>query len=128
MSVPLFAATDSVSAVLGFALDGLSLRQRTIADNISNVNTPEFRAQYVDFESVLRAAIGQAGGPGETLAGRLAATTPEVGATRTPVQANGNSVDLRKETLAAVQSQYQYQMIARAVTDRFQLLSTAAGA
>ena len=41
--------------------------------------------------------------------------------------ANGNNVDLRKETMAAVQSQFQYQMLTRAVSDRFDLIRTAAG-
>ena len=47
---------------------------------------------------------------------------------RSPVGANGNNVDLRKETLAAMQSQFQYQMVARAVTDRFDLVRTVAQA
>ena len=42
---------------------------------------------------------------------RRAVTT----ATDTPVGANDNNVDLRKETLAAIQSQFQYQMMTRAV-------------
>ena len=44
MSVPAYAVSDSVSAVLGYALDGLSLRQNTIADNLANIDTPGFRA------------------------------------------------------------------------------------
>ena len=47
--------------------------------------------------------------------------------TDTPVGANGNNVDLRKETLAAMQSQFQYQMMTRAVTDRHSLMRTAVG-
>ncbi len=50
-------------------------------------------------------------------------TTP----TDTPVGANGNNVDLRKETLAAVQSQYQYQLLTRAVNDKFTLVRDALG-
>ena len=42
--------------------------------------------------------------------------------TNAPVGANGNNVDLRKETLAAVQTQFQYQMMTRAVSDRFSLV------
>ena len=38
--------------------------------------------------------------------------------TDTPVGANGNNVDLRKETLAAIQTQFQYQLLSRAVSDR----------
>ena len=38
MSVSAYAAGDSVSSVLGFALDSLALRQRTVADNIANLS------------------------------------------------------------------------------------------
>ncbi len=124
MSVSAYAAGDSVSSVLGFALDSLSLRQRTIADNVANLETPGFRASAVDFESTLRAAVAAGDAVGSVLAGRSPSLTP----TDAPVGANGNNVDLGTETLAAVQSQFQYQLLSRAVSDRFELIRTAAGA
>jgi flagellar basal-body rod protein FlgB len=120
----LSASNDGVSAVLGFALDGLAARQRTIADNLANIDTPGYRASYVDFESQLRSAVGG----GEAAATGLVGQAPATGMSDTPVGPNGNSVDLRKETLAAMQSQFQYQMVSRAVSDRFALIRTAAGA
>ncbi|MFA6574097.1 MAG: flagellar basal body protein [Nocardioides sp.] len=119
MSVPAFSASDAVSSVLSAALDGLSMRQRVIADNIANIDTPGFRATSVDFESSLRAAISS-GDPGQLGVATLA--------TDTPVGPNGNNVDLRKETVAAMQSQFQYQMMTRAVSDRFDILRISAGA
>jgi flagellar basal-body rod protein FlgB len=119
-----FAVSDAVGQVLASALDGVAERQRVIADNIANVDTPNFRATSVDFESQLSAAIDDgsfAQADGEPV---------DVGITRTPtdtpVGANGNNVDLRKETMAAVQSQFQYQVLTRAVADRFDLVKTAA--
>lgn len=123
MSVPLYAASDAVSSVLGYALDGLSQRQNVIANNIANVDTPDFRSTTVDFESTLQAALN-----GGDVQQELAGAAPSLLATDTPVGANGNNVDLRKETLAAMQSQFQYQMVSRAVTDRFDLVKTVAGA
>ncbi len=110
--------SDAVSRVLGLALDGVSLRQRTIADNIANVDTPGFRATNVDFETSLRRAVENGEITDASTNGVRAETSP----TNTPVGANGNNVDLRKETLAAVQSQYQYQILTRAVTDRFNIM------
>ena len=115
-----FAVSDAVSQVLASALDGVTLRQQVTADNIANVDTPGFRATSVDFETDLRAAIAS-GSPDGSIA-------PTLTATDTPVGANGNNVDLRKETLAAVQTQFQYQMITRATSDRFDLLRTVAAA
>lgn len=113
------AAPDPVSSALYSALDGLALRQSVIADNIANVDTPDFRATSVDFESSLRSAILD----GSVSSGRV---TPSLNPTDTPVGENGNNVDLRKETLAAMQSQFQYQMVTRAVSDRFALITTVA--
>jgi flagellar basal-body rod protein FlgB len=117
-----FAVSDSVSQVLASALDGVSLRQRVIADNIANVDTPGFRASSVDFETQLKAAISD--GSFEEGVDSIPATTSP---TDTPVGANDNNVDLRKETMAAVQSQFQYQILTRAVNERFNLVKTAVG-
>ena len=114
---------DATSRVLGLALDGVSLRQRVIADNIANVDTPDFRARSVDFETSLRRAV-DGGDVTDSSSGGVQA---EAVATDTPVGANGNNVDLRKETLSAVQSQYQYQVLTRAVNDRFNLMRDSIG-
>ena len=44
--------------ILSKALDGLWLRDKTINQNISNVNTPNYKRLTVSFESQLREAIG----------------------------------------------------------------------
>jgi flagellar basal-body rod protein FlgB len=117
------AVNDAVSRVLGIALDGVTQRQQVISDNIANVDTPGFRATSVDFESSLRQAVENGSITDSSDGGVSVTSTP----TDTPVGANGNNVDLRKETLSAVQSQYQYQMLTRAVNDRFTLLKDAIG-
>jgi flagellar basal-body rod protein FlgB len=119
-----FAITDAVSRALTTALDGISLRQNVIADNIANVDTPGFRATSVDFESSLRSAIAGGDVDGSLARGAVSASTSP---TDTPVGANGNNVDLRKETLSAMQSQFQYQLMTRAVSDRQSLLRSAMG-
>ena len=113
-----FVAPDAVGFVLHTAINGLSLRQQVIADNIANVDTPDFRATSVDFESTLSAAIER--GDARPIA---VTATP----TDTPVGPNGNNVDLRKESLAAIQTQFQYQMMGRAISDRQAILRTVAG-
>ena len=81
------------------ALDGISLRQRRIADNIANVDTPGFRATQRRLRE-LPARCGRARRRRPRRRRRRRMTTP----TATPVGANGNNVDLRKETMAAMQS------------------------
>ncbi|MGB7981813.1 MAG: flagellar basal body protein [Candidatus Nanopelagicales bacterium] len=114
-------ATDGVAMTLHSALDGLSLRQRVIADNIANVDTPGFRARSVEFEDSLRAALGA----GTLTSGAPAATTST---TSDPAGINGNNVDLGAQTMAQLQSVFQYQLLARASGDRYEMLRVAGGA
>lgn len=44
---------------ISFALDGLSLRQRVTANNIANVDTPDFKAQQVSFEEQLQQTLNR---------------------------------------------------------------------
>ena len=54
---------DSVSYVaLNSALDGLAQRQRQIADNIANVNTPGYQAGRVQFEEELARSAARGDG------------------------------------------------------------------
>ena len=119
-----FAASDAVGFVLHTAINGLSTRQTVIADNIANVDTPGFRARSVEFESALERAIER----GSTATSGAGAVAVSVDATQTPVGANDNNVDLRKESIAAIQTQYQYQIMGRAIGDRHSRLSTMGGA
>ena len=118
-SVSIFAA-DGVANVLHGALNGISFRQNVIADNIANVDTPDFRARSVDFESSLKDAVSR-GGVGAD------GVDIDVAMTSTPVGVNGNNVDLRKEMLAATQTQFQYQLLTRAIAGKFASIKTAAG-
>jgi flagellar basal-body rod protein FlgB len=116
----LISASDPVGSVLHTALDGLAYRQRVTADNIANVDTPGFTASRVDFEDSLRGAISDGTyTPGEA----------QPSATPSPVSrgADGNNVDLGSETLTAMQATFSYQLLSRAVGDRYGLISTAIG-
>lgn len=113
-----FGASDAVSFVLHTAINGLAERQNVIADDIANVDTPGYRASSVDFETALKAAIDRG-----SVSGDIQATvTPD----ETPVGADSSNVDLRKETIAAIQTQYQYQVVGQAFTNRADLMRTVA--
>lgn len=49
----MYPVSDATMRVIGQALQGLKARADVRADNLANTNTPRFRAQRVDFESVL---------------------------------------------------------------------------
>lgn len=107
---------DSVTTVaLTSALDGLAARQRAIADNIANVNTPGYHAKRVQFETALAASIGEGDG-------RAAATTTR---SLEPTREDGNNVNLDTETLSNIDTVLRYQFAARAVEGAFSGVRTA---
>lgn len=107
---------DSVTYVaMNTALDGLSLRQRVIADNIANIQTPGFQARRVAFEESLAQAV--AGGSG--------AVTPTVARSLEPTREDGNNVNLDTETLLNIDTNLRYQLATRAVDGTFSKLRTA---
>jgi len=114
------SASDPVGNALHSALDGLAYRQRVTADNIANVDTPGFTARQVDFEDSLRSALGD----GSISRGGVAPTTTATSATP---GADGNNVDLASETMVAMQATFSYQLLSRAMGDRFGLITTAIG-
>ena len=116
-----FAVSDAVSEVLHAALNGLSTRQNVTSNNIANIDTPNFRATSVDFEASLREAIDAGGVQDNVLPSLAVQDTP----TDTPVGANGNNVDLRKEQVAMIQTQYQYQVLGQAIAAHYQLTQAA---
>jgi flagellar basal-body rod protein FlgB len=103
------------SAALASAMDGLALRQRTIANNIANVNTPNYHAQRVSFEDALAASV-QSGD------GHAAATTAT---SLEPTQLNGNNVNLDTETLSNIDTVLRFQFAARAIGGEFTAVRSA---
>ncbi len=109
---------NGVEGVLHSALRGLSLRQRTIADNIANIETPRFLAGKVDFEASLRDAAAE---------GRPPTDAPSVARSLQPTRIDGNNVNLDEETLASAETGLRYQLTITALTNKFNGMRTAIG-
>jgi flagellar basal-body rod protein FlgB len=97
------------------ALDGLALRQRMIANNIANVNTPGYTAQRVQFEDALARSVAAGNGAANATVERFLE----------PTRLDGNNVNLDTETLSNVDTVLRYQFAARAVEGTFTGLRTA---
>lgn len=48
---------DKTISILSKSMDGAALKQKTVSNNIANINTPDYKRQYLDFESKLNEAI-----------------------------------------------------------------------
>jgi flagellar basal-body rod protein FlgB len=54
-------AIHPLVAILTKSLDALSMRQQVIAQNLSNISTPNYQPLQVNFEEALSTALHQAG-------------------------------------------------------------------
>ena len=97
------------------ALDGLQQRQRVIADNVANINTPGFQARTLDFENALTSAV--ATDPNASIDTLSSSVTS--GFTTDPSRQDGNNVILEKETLNGTETNLRYSMALRAIDGRF---------
>jgi flagellar basal-body rod protein FlgB len=107
---------DVTSVALHTALSGLNLRQRVIADNIANIETPNFHARKVSFEKALGAAIANGDDPSNVL--------PSVARSLEPTRLDGNNVNLDEETVSSIDTGLRYQLALNAMNSKFGLLST----
>lgn len=110
--------TDLTAAAIHSALSGLAARQRVLADNVANVETPGFRAGRVDFESSLQRALS-GGDPGRA--------TPSTTRSTAAPQPNGNNVSLDEEIVALTDTGLRYQFMVEALNGKYRLLRTAIG-
>ncbi len=108
----------------GQALSLRAERQRLIASNIANADTPGFQARDFDFAAALRDATGQAAAAtGEGIASGVArgvmgepgARLPPTLRYATPSQTNldGNSVDMDRERASFVDNAVKYESTLR---------------
>jgi flagellar basal-body rod protein FlgB len=102
------------------ALDRSSMTQRVIAQNIANVDTPNYKAKRVEFKSELQSAFqarrtdprhfsfsGDSGGM------RIVTDNSHA------VQNNGNNVDMDSEMVDLAKNQIAYQAYSEAISRKF---------
>ena len=106
---------DIASVTLSTALSALAQRERVSANNIANLETPDFSASTVSFEDSLRAAVA---------AGDPASAQVSVTPTGETPGLNGNNVDLDTETVTDEKTQLQYSLLSGAMSAKFNLIDT----
>jgi flagellar basal-body rod protein FlgB len=111
---------DVTSVALHAALRGLTARQRAVADNVSNIQTPGFLAGRVQFEDALREAVSS----GDST--EVAATGPSIARSLEPTRTDGNNVNLDTETLSGMDTNMRYELAIRALDGKYTSLSKAA--
>ena len=113
---------DSSDLTLERAMQGASLRQQVLSNNLANVNTPGFKRSDVDFESQL----AEAAGSGDASQLQSVAFQPKVDNAST-MRADGNNVDVDQEMANMTENAVHYQAIEAIEKTRMQMLLTAMG-
>ena len=108
--------SDTTTMTLRRALDGLDRRQNVIADNIANLETPNFLARTVSFEDSLRTAASR---------GRPEAADISLGNSRAATRLNGNNVNIDNETMLGIETSLRQQLVISGLNAKYQMLRTA---
>jgi flagellar basal-body rod protein FlgB len=106
--------------MLSKLLDCTALRQRVLANNLANANTPQFKRMDVRFQAELTNAIKSHD------IDRINAVTPKIEVDKeAPVRGDGNSVSLQEELGEMSENALVYQFATRAIGRKFATLSKA---
>jgi len=115
------------------AINAATMRQRVLANNIANVDTPYFKRSDVAFEEMLSQAIGSQGT--KVLAGRMTndrhipinSSYPSPSARivteeSTAINNNRNNVDVEKEMAMLAENQLRYNLMAQQVNHEAKMM------
>ena len=116
--------------VLDKAADASWLRNEVISNNLSNIDTPGYKRQDVDFESVLKEALGTdryesmdhkvAGLRHKALRARIYTDYSNFS-----YRIDGNNVDVDNENVMLAENQLRYQGLITSINQEFANLKTA---
>ena len=119
---------DRAIRTLRYALDGLSLRQQAIADNVANLNTPGYKAARVSFEQQLQEELKRGGpmAPAPPSPGSSPAVDqPRVTVTRDQrrtMRLDGNNVDIDWEMAKLAETVINYNTVSELVSLKLAIL------
>ncbi len=102
-------------------LDILWKKQEVISQNIANKDTPDYKAKYVDFYSVLKEKVLENGSTKDEL--NLDYKILEDSSTAD--QADGNNVDSDMQQIELARAQFQYSALINQMNGDFDLMRSA---
>ena len=100
--------SDITSTVLSKTLDAAAARQKAIANNIANVETPGYKRSYVSFESELKKILQQPNGHDIRL-GLKSLTPVSVLDLLSPAKPDGNNVNIDGEVADLAKTALKYK-------------------
>lgn len=111
-------------------LNVASLRQRVVAHNMANLNTPEYKRLNVRFEEKLREALNPERLPLNTPLNKhinkepdLRQVSPSLERNYTTMRADANNVDLEQEMTTLAANTICYNLAVQRLSGKFEQLS-----
>lgn len=115
--------TDNIIALIEAGIKAEGLRQKAIANNVANLETPGYRRIDVKFEEVLAKSLDSSD-PVD-----LSELEPEIyQPKKTPVKSNGNDVTLENEVGAMIKNSLRHQTFIRLLSKRYKQIELAINA
>jgi flagellar basal-body rod protein FlgB len=112
--------TDSIVDIVEAGLRAESLRQKAIANNIANLETPGYRRVDVKFEDLLAKCLDSSGKVD------LSEVEPEIYRPKeTPLKSNGNDVDLEAEVGHMIRNTLRHKAYVRLLNKKYQQIELA---
>jgi flagellar basal-body rod protein FlgB len=119
------------------SLDTSALRQKVIANNIANADTPHFKRSQVRFEELLNQEINSAGNMGvyRTHEKHFALGAPKASQIKAEIYTvnqstmnnNQNNVDIDAEMSRLAENQLNYNILIQQLNHKLKLTRTAIG-
>lgn len=116
--------TDIASTVLSKTLDASAARQKTIANNIANVETPGYKRSYVSFEDELQRVLGQQSVHSVREGLRNLTPVAQIDTT-SPARADGNNVSIDTEISDLAKTSLKYKATTTLLEDKIGMLRAA---
>ncbi len=114
------ANVDNIVDLLEMGARAEGLRQRALASNLANLETPGYRRQDVKFEELLARELESSGDVD------LDEITPEVfEPKRTPLKANGNDVSFEVEVGEMVKNSLRHKTYLRLMSKKYKQMEQA---
>jgi len=111
---------DNIVDLLEAGVRGESLRQKAIASNIANIETPGYRRKGVRFEDLLTKAVDSKGQV------KASEVSPEIYQPRqTKVKANGNDVSLEVEIGEMIKNALRQKTYIRLLSKKYRQIEAA---
>jgi len=120
---------DQTMHALEKSLDYSAMKNKTISNNIANVDTPNYKAQDVSFQSMLEEAsnhLKMKNTHQKHFLGTKTDHSPQgiVTNRHTMYNHNGNNVDIDKEMADLAENQLFYQSLVDRLNGKYQTLQT----